>query len=73
MLCESAAGGNVAAAREIADRTEGKPRQALDVDMNVLDWRAIAKAQGISEQDVIAEAKRIIAESVNAGSPPAGH
>src|SRR5262245_5723846 len=29
----SAATGETASAREIADRTEGKPRQALDVDL----------------------------------------
>ena len=73
VLCKTAAEGNVNAAKEIADRTEGKPRQAVDIDMSVMDWRAIAKAQGISEQDVIAEAKRIIAESANAGGAPAGH
>ena len=73
VLCAAAAGGNVNAAREIADRTEGKPRQAVDIDMSVMDWRAIAKTQGISEQDVIREAQRIIAESLNAGGAAPGH
>jgi hypothetical protein len=66
VLCDEATKGNVGAAREIADRTEGKPRQSLDVDMSVMDWRALASAHGLNEQDVIAEARRIIAESVAA-------
>ena len=66
VLCEEATKGNVGAAKEIADRTEGKPRQTLDVDMSVMDWRALAHAHGLDTQDVIAEAKRIIAESATA-------
>jgi hypothetical protein len=66
VLCEEASKGNVGAAKEIADRTEGKLRQSLDVDMSLFDWRSLAKAHGIEEQDVIAEAKRIIAESIAA-------
>ncbi len=63
-LCKEAAmRGNVQAAREIADRTEGKPKQTLDVDMNVMDWRELARVNGLNEQDVIREAKRLIAES----------
>ena len=60
VLCVNAARGNVMAAREIADRTEGKPKQAIDVEMNVRDWRQMARAHGLSEQDVIAEARRLI-------------
>lgn len=63
VLCEEAAKGNVGAAKEIADRTEGKPRQSLDVDMSLFDWRSLAKAHGIDERDVIAEARRLIEES----------
>ena len=77
VLCQAAVGGNVNAAKEIADRTEGKPRQALEVDMSVMDWRAIAKTQGVSETDVIREAQRIIAEAgaepLDAGGAAAGH
>jgi hypothetical protein len=73
VLVAQAAQGNIIAAKEVADRTEGRPRQAVDVDMSVLDWRAVARAHGVSEQDVIAEAKRIISESLAAGGSPAGH
>lgn len=60
MVCEGAAKGNVNAARELADRTEGKPKQALDVDLRVFDWRELARANGLNEQDVLLEARRLI-------------
>jgi hypothetical protein len=66
-LIAEAARGNVQAIREIGDRTEGKARQSVDVDMNVSDWRQVASAHGISEQDVINEAQRLI-ESVTDSS-----
>ena len=66
-LCTEAAAGNVLAAREIADRTEGRPKQAIDVDLSVMDWREVARTHGLSEQDVINEARRLIAESALAG------
>jgi hypothetical protein len=62
-LCTEAAAGNVLAAREIADRTEGRPKQAIDVDLSVFDWRELARAHGLNEQDVIREAQRLIAQS----------
>jgi hypothetical protein len=62
-MCLAAAGGDVAAAREIADRTEGKPKQAIDVDMSVSDWRQMAQAHGLNEQDVLREAQRLIEQS----------
>jgi hypothetical protein len=62
-LIREAVGGNVQAAREIADRTEGKPKQSIDVDLQVKDWRALAQNYGVTEQDVINEAKLLIAES----------
>jgi hypothetical protein len=62
-LVRSAATGNILAAKEIADRTEGKPKQVLDVDLSVMDWREVAHAHGLNEQDVIREAQRLIAES----------
>lgn len=64
----SAATGEVSSAREIADRTEGKPRQALDIDMTLLDWREIANAHGLSETDVIREARMLIESAVATGS-----
>ena len=62
-LIKEAVKGNVQAAKEIADRTEGKPMQKLDVDMSVSDWREAARNYGLNEQDVIREAKQLISES----------
>jgi hypothetical protein len=62
-LVMNAATGEVSSAREIADRTEGRPKQMLDVDMKLLDWRELARAHGLTEDDVITEARRLI-ESV---------
>jgi hypothetical protein len=66
-MCQRAMTGDVAAAKEIADRTEGKPRQSVDVDMSIADWRAMARQNGIDEHDVIREAQRLI-ESVTDSS-----
>ncbi len=60
---KAAVQGDVSAAREIADRTEGKPRQSVDVDMKVSDWRELARANHLSEQDVIREARLLIEQS----------
>jgi hypothetical protein len=60
LMCQRAMQGDVAAAKEIADRVEGKARQALDVDMKVTDWREMARTHGLSEQDVIREAQLLI-------------
>jgi len=38
-LITEAIGGNVQAIREIGDRTEGKPAQAIALDLEVKDWR----------------------------------
>lgn len=59
-MCARAFAGDVAAAKELADRTEGKPKQAIDVDMSVSDWRAMARSHGLNEEDVIREAKQLI-------------
>ncbi len=70
-LIREAIKGNVMAAREIADRSEGRPKQAIDVDMKVTDWRELARRNSLSEQDVLREAQRLIAESAldRSGAP----
>jgi hypothetical protein len=62
-LIREAIGGNVQAIREIGDRCEGKPKQAIDLDMQVSDWRTLAKNYSLSEEDVINEAKLLIEQS----------
>ncbi len=66
-LIDLAVAGDVAAIREVADRTEGKPQQAIDVDLRAMDWRTLAQTNGVTEQDVINEAKLLI-ESANDSS-----
>ncbi len=62
-LIREAVSGNVQAIREIGDRTEGKPKQSLDLDLQINDWRTLAKNYSLNEQDVIHEAKLLLAES----------
>jgi hypothetical protein len=69
VMVKQAALGSVIAAKEIADRTEGKARQSVEVDMRVDDWREAARRHGISEREVIAEAQRIIADFTGSGAP----
>jgi hypothetical protein len=65
--------GSILAAKEIADRTEGKSRVTVSMDVTTTDWREMACAHGINEQDVIREAKRIISESDTTGRNPTSH
>jgi hypothetical protein len=62
-LIREAIGGNVQAIREIGDRTEGKPKQSIDLDMQVSDWRTLAKSYSLSEEEVIHEARLLIEQS----------
>jgi hypothetical protein len=62
-LIQLAMSGDVQAIREIADRTEGKPKQAIDLDLQVSDWRDEAKRYGLSETDILNEARLLLAES----------
>jgi hypothetical protein len=64
-LIREAISGNVQAAREIGDRTEGKPKQSIDLDMQVSDWRTEAQKYGVTEQDVINEAKLLIESAID--------
>ncbi len=67
-LIREAVGGNVQAIREIADRCEGKPKQAIDLDLQINDWRTLAQNYGLENEDVIREAKILIAESIDDSS-----
>ncbi len=59
-LIDLAVAGDVAAIREVFDRSEGRPKQAIDVDLRAMDWRTLAQSNGVSENDVITEAKLLI-------------
>ncbi len=61
-LIKLALSGDVQAIREIADRTEGKPKQAIDLDLDVqLDWRTEAQKFGLTKNDILNETKLLIA------------
>lgn len=66
-LLKSACRGDVASARELADRTEGKPRQSIDLDVTTMDWRELARSNGLDVDDVIREARNIIESADAAG------
>jgi hypothetical protein len=59
-LIKEAVGGNVQAIREIGDRTEGKPAQAIALDMEVKDWRHLAQSTGLEINEIISEARLLI-------------
>jgi hypothetical protein len=63
-LISEAIAGNIAAAREICDRTEGRPMQSIGVDLDVRDWRQMAQSNGLEIDDVLTEAKLLLAESL---------
>jgi hypothetical protein len=61
-LIRLALSGDVQAIREIADRTEGKPKQAIDLDLDLqLDWRTEAQKFGLTKNDILNETKLLIA------------
>lgn len=61
-IVRQAAAGEIAAARELADRTEGRAVQSVGVNMAVTDWRELAAEAGLSEQDIIRETRELLAE-----------
>jgi Holliday junction resolvasome RuvABC ATP-dependent DNA helicase subunit len=63
-LIKLAIAGDVQAIKEIGNRTEGLPTQAIDLDLQINDWRTLAKNYSLTEQDVIHEA-RLLIESID--------
>jgi hypothetical protein len=61
-LVTMALAGDLQAIKEVFDRAEGKPKQAIDLDV-FQDWRTEAQRYGLSERDVLNEARLLIAES----------
>jgi alkylhydroperoxidase/carboxymuconolactone decarboxylase family protein YurZ len=48
------------AVKEIFDRIAGKPTQAIDLDVSVQDWRAIAADAGLTEEEFLYETKLFV-------------
>lgn len=63
ILIKLAISGDIAAIRECFDRAEGKAKQAIDLDLQINDWRDLAKNYGLSQTDVFNEARLLIEQS----------
>lgn len=63
--------GEAWAVKEIFDRIAGKSPQAIDLDLQINDWRTEAQKYGITESEIIAETKLLIAEFDAGGSDEA--
>jgi hypothetical protein len=72
-LIREALSGNVSAAREIADRCEGRPKQSVDLDIQATNWRDEARRYGINESEVAHQARLLLAEFDDAGSDEASN
>jgi hypothetical protein len=70
-LIKLAISGDVQAIKEIGNRTEGLPKQAIDLDFQATSWREEAKRYGITESEVAAEARLLLAEFDDVGSDAA--
>jgi hypothetical protein len=67
-LIKMALSGDIAAIKECFDRLEGRPRQAVDLDIQATDWRDEARRYGINESEVAHQARLLLAEFDAAGS-----
>ncbi len=61
-LIKLALAGDIAAINAVFDRTEGKPKQAIDLDIQTTTWRDEAKKYGLSESEIIHETRILLAE-----------
>jgi hypothetical protein len=61
------------AIKEIFDRIAGKPSQAINLDVQATNWRAEAQRYGITESEVAAEARLLLAEFDDVGGGEASN
>jgi hypothetical protein len=66
-LIKLALGGDIAAIREVLDRTEGRPKQSLDLDVSVQDWRMVASGAGLTEEEFLYETKLFVDTQLDDG------
>jgi hypothetical protein len=59
--------GEAWAIKEVFDRIAGKPTQAIDLDVSVQDWRAIAADAGLTEEEFLYEAKLFVDKQLDNG------
>jgi hypothetical protein len=68
VVCFEAGGGDLAAVREIADRTEGRPRQ--NVEMNPSDLSRLTPEQRLELAKLLALANRSVETAESPADPP---
>jgi hypothetical protein len=68
VVCYEAGGGDLAAVREIAERTEGKPRQ--NVEMNPIDLSKLTPEQRLQLAKLLALANRSVETAESAADTP---
>ncbi len=64
--------GEAWAVKEIFDRIAGKASQAIDIDLQVNDWKAEAQKYGLSHDDIIRQLRPLIEQSDVESSDPSG-
>jgi hypothetical protein len=57
---DQACGGEVAAIRDVADRLEGKPRQAVEINGQPTDLAAHLRIHGLTIEDAEREAEEVL-------------
>lgn len=62
-LIAKAKKGDLEAVKIIFDRLEGKAVSRIDADVNVFDWQTAIRDFGISPQDILNEATKLLSES----------
>jgi hypothetical protein len=72
-LITLALSGDVQAIKEVFDRCEGRPKQAIDLDVQATNWRDEAQRYGITPAEVAAEARLLLAEFDDVGSDAASN
>ncbi len=60
-LIEKAKKGDLEAVKIIFDRLEGKPQVFLEADVNVFSWKTAIVDYGITPEEILTEAKLILA------------
>ncbi len=64
-LIRKALNGDVQAIKEIFDRVEGKASQSIDMELSVTDWQTVIREHGISEEELLDAANRLLTDGTD--------
>jgi hypothetical protein len=70
VVCFEAGGGDLAAVREVADRTEGRPRQNVEMNPMSLDLSRLTPEQRLQLAKLLALANRSVETAESATDTP---